>query len=556
MLKKPEDNATHEEPTDAWSQDGNLLGCHQLERRWLLWHSFMTDHARLDAWLRLAEQAVSSHNWTQVTCAAAKNDVRRFENLRCEAGSNLVHLDALTQRNRTLTVLFNGAMRARLLAAAQDCGHRWDRLSVKLESISRRLKGLVSEWEEFEEETEDLAVWLSEMEVRLMGVQQMTGNTCDKLRQLQSFQQSVSVNCSRVNGVLERGEALIQRSTACDARRVECRLLELLRQCSHVYSNIARTHTRLLSMRLVFEDDFLLTLPPDSGCPSETLFEEEGALDKVHQDLPASRKSEDLHHHHPHRPPSPSSPSHEHLGLEWDPSVDVGRSCSDFSYYSASTGGPRETPNRWSYISSLSSDVISSDIIKQEDALHLKSTSTLPDVFSPEADIKSCGGDHWVTSTPEHDCDGRVRAWLGVHSADRPSCCKAVQTDNQRVTVSEWDPAELATHIPSCHGNDSDDLSLTWASLSSYDPNSSSDWTPVQHQTQEEEEEESCCAEAEQRGFGFYPAAKCLLLAVAAVSLLACHFWCLLEPSCRRRSIVGASSGGLHLSYVNGPPPT
>lgn len=39
----------------------------------------MTEHDHLDAWLRLAEQAVASHDWTRVTYAAAKDDVRRFE---------------------------------------------------------------------------------------------------------------------------------------------------------------------------------------------------------------------------------------------------------------------------------------------------------------------------------------------------------------------------------------------------------------------------------------------------------------------------------------------
>lgn len=68
---------------------------------------------------------------------------------------------------------------------------------------------------------------------------------------MQSFQRSVRVNSGRVNGALERGEALIQRSTAGDAQCVERRLLELLRQCIHIYGNIARAQTRLLSMRLV-----------------------------------------------------------------------------------------------------------------------------------------------------------------------------------------------------------------------------------------------------------------------------------------------------------------
>ncbi len=46
--------------------------------------------------------------------------------------------------------------------------------------------------------------------------------------------------------------------------------------------------------------------------------------------------------HLPSPPPSQSSPIHEQVGLEWDPSVDIGRSVSrddaDSSYFSASTG--------------------------------------------------------------------------------------------------------------------------------------------------------------------------------------------------------------------------
>uniref|UniRef100_A0A4W6FGQ3 Uncharacterized protein n=1 Tax=Lates calcarifer TaxID=8187 RepID=A0A4W6FGQ3_LATCA len=127
-----------------WSQDGDLQGCGQLERRWVLWHEFMKEHAHLDAWLRLAEQAVSSPNPAHVTYTAAKEELRKFERLQCEAGSRLVQLDSLTRRNQTLTRLFVGAMRARLLASARECGRRWDDVNIKLESITARLKVGVS----------------------------------------------------------------------------------------------------------------------------------------------------------------------------------------------------------------------------------------------------------------------------------------------------------------------------------------------------------------------------------------------------------------------------
>ncbi|XP_061683122.1 nesprin-2 isoform X2 [Syngnathoides biaculeatus] len=472
----------------AWTedQDGDLTG---LERRWLLWQGFMKEHAQLDTWLRLAEVVVASHDWSRVTYAGAKDDVRRFERLRCEAVSQLVCLDTLTQRNRTLTVLFQGAMRARLLDAARDCRRRWDRLNFKLESISRRLEDLVCEWEEFEEETEELAVWLAEMEVRLVEVQHVTGNACDKLKQLESFRRSVGLKCARVNGVLERGEELIQRGAPCDARRVERRLLELLRQCRRVDDNVGRARTRLLSMRLVFEDDFPLSPPPDSGCPSETLFEDEGELGKVHQDLFVSPKDDRLYRR---GSLSLSSPFHEHSALEWDPSVDVGR--GDFSYDAAGTG-LQESTKRLSYFGSLASDVV---------LPRLNEPPVLPD-----ADVASGPAARRVTSTPEHDgepdgLDGRVRAWLGVRSPVRPSCCKAVQAG--------------------CQSEDEDE----------------------DEEKQDEDDDEFCSRGGHQSMREARRAAKRLLLAALA-SLLACLFWSWLAPPCR---------GNLHLSYVNGPPPT
>ncbi|XP_078478554.1 nesprin-2-like, partial [Lampetra planeri] len=263
-----------------------LPGCEcVLERRWILWHGFMTQHAHLDAWLRLAEQVVASQ-CVPVIYTSAREDLSRFERLRCEAASQLVQLDGLTQRNRTLTRLFHGAMRARLLRMVRECGERWDSVNAKLESVAARLKLFVSEWEEFEAEREELDLWLTDLDTRLTEVNHLTGNTCDKLRLLQSFQQGVCMNLGRVNELLRRGETLIQRSKVADMHHVESDLVELLRRCSHVHNNIAQTHTRLLSMRLVFEDDWILSHATDSGCPSESLLEDEGALDKLH--LPTS----------------------------------------------------------------------------------------------------------------------------------------------------------------------------------------------------------------------------------------------------------------------------
>ncbi|CAJ1066285.1 nesprin-2 isoform X1 [Xyrichtys novacula] len=564
----------------SWSHDGDLQGCGELEQRWVLWHEFMKEHAHLDTWLRLAAQAVNSPSPAHITYITAKEELRKFERLQCEAGSQLVRLDNLTRKNRTLTRLFHGAMRARLLASTRDCGQRWDEVNAKLESITGGLKLFVSEWEGFEAEREELALWLSDLDVRLLEVDHLTGSTCEKLKRLQSFQECVCANSARVNALLQRGEALIQRSEPTDAQHVENQLLELLRGCSLAYNNIARTHTRLLSMRLVFEDDWILSQATDSGCPSESLLEEEGALDKIHLDLPASSS----HFHIPPPPPSPSSPTHEHLGLEWDPSVDIGRSVSpdeaDSSYFSLCTGlCHRDGLKRRSYISSLGSqsDIIN-DINNQEADLRLE--EHIGHTHQSDLSHAAPQGDEWVTSTPgRYDREmlsydgGRVRAWLGVESsapAVRRTCsCKAVQTDREAEAggvTCNLDGSYINT--PSSQHRQNTPKQL----LQAHPPSASTDW--LKHPSDPwAEGEPPCCEEAEHRfsersvtssttatptssSPSLLPRALLYLLLAAALVLLVFYvIWVILEPPCHRSSRMPRSFH-LGLRYVNGPPPT
>ncbi|KAM8854550.1 nesprin-2 [Synchiropus picturatus] len=487
-------------------------GSGPLEQRWVLWQDFMKEHAHLDSWLQAAQQALSSSNTGHVTFAAACEDLSRFEKLRCEAGSRLPQLEGLTRKNRTLTRLFQGSMQARLLALARNCSLRWDDVNVRLEGVTRRLKLFLSEWEEFEAERAELAQWLTDLNVRLTDVDLLTGSTCEKLQCLQSFQHCVCVNSERVNALLQRGESLMQRSETSDAQRVESRLLELLRSCSDVYSNIARTHTRLLSMRLVFEDDWILPRASDSGCPSESLLEDDGALNLDLLSAPPADSSPS--------PPRSASPVHEHLGLEWDPSVDVGRSLTpdgaDSSYFSTSTGpGHRDGLKRRSYLSSLGSwSDISNDVINQEPNLaSLRQTAQdsaprPPSFVSVRDPRPGPSSESWSTSTPDRDAaelfgygGRRVRAWLGVHSSansDEPtSWCKAVQTEPQEEShlgmsqdAAEQLPVRTIRH---CSENTSR-LGPGAAPALSHDLAALPGWTREKLQL----EEESCCDEAEQ----------------------------------------------------------
>ncbi|XP_076744320.1 uncharacterized protein LOC143420312 [Maylandia zebra] len=102
-----------------------------------------------------------------------------IERQRREGRPRVIQLESLTRRSRTLTQLFQGTLQTRLLASTRDD------VNAKLESITGQLQLLVSEWEGFEAQREELVICLADMDVRLSEVDQLTGNTSEKLKQLQ-----------------------------------------------------------------------------------------------------------------------------------------------------------------------------------------------------------------------------------------------------------------------------------------------------------------------------------------------------------------------------------
>ncbi|KAL6471219.1 hypothetical protein MHYP_G00198690 [Metynnis hypsauchen] len=403
-----------------------LEGCVQLERRWMLWHEFMKEYSSLDDWLQSAEKLAASPNSSHVLYITAKEELQKFESLRTEARLCLVQLDSLSQRSHILLGLFRGAMRTRLVEMTKECGRRWDQLSTTVGSICRRLKHFVLQREDFERQREEMAVWLADMDLRLTEVEHFSErNTCAKMRQLQGFQQAVAESACRLNSLLEQGEELIQRSEPADAQAIESQLQELLLYCARVFQGLGRLHTRLLSMRLVFEEDWPLC--PDSGCPSETVLEEDAMVD------------------HSTSPPVQNSTAqlcHEHLVLEWDPSVDIGGSIShddaDSSYFSAGAGVcsteellTKDPLRRRAYLSPA-------DSRKAQTCVQQPVTErSLEGMAPPQTPVPDAGRLQydrlWKTSTPDsHSPEPvtfdheRISAWLGqTHRL----CSKAVQTE-------------------------------------------------------------------------------------------------------------------------------
>ncbi|XP_030237712.1 nesprin-2 isoform X1 [Gadus morhua] len=564
---------TEEEEEDAISEDGGLAL--QLDRRWVTWHHFMKEHAHLDAWLRLAEQAAGTCSSAHVTYDTAKDRLRTVERLQYEAGLRLVDLDVLTNQSRGLGREFRGAVRSRLLGMTRDAARRWDALAAALQGHARGLQSVVSEREEFEAEGAELGLWLADLDARLSELDHQTGNSRSKMKELQSFQACVCVSSQRVGVLLDRGETMMQRCAPGDAQEVESSLLRLLQRLTSTFSRITSTHRRLLSMRLVFEDDCLLSPAPDSGCPSESLLEEEGALDTPRLDLatsslhplPTSTLPASPLHPLPtstllspeleleHNVTSCREPTHEHLGLEWDPSVDVGPSVThgneDSSYFSFNTGvcprslSPSRGEGRWPR---PRSDVFD-DVTNQE-------VDSIPDRQVCE---------------PISFNGGRVRAWLGFQSSTpsrSTSCSRGVQTDGQSLSCRHDNRSPRDDALPSGPAHR--------RALRSPDPRTPQrDWMMYSCQSSNKSKVDPLSSDTQDstphtpqrllvllhnkssrpRGLSSLggPPFLYLLLAVA-LTLLACLLWGLLETPCHRGNRF--PPGRLALTYVNGPPPT
>ncbi|KAI1893340.1 hypothetical protein AGOR_G00122710 [Albula goreensis] len=587
-------------PLGPLSQDGDssVEGRIQLEKRWLLWHKFMKAHSHFDDWLRLAEKTAASPNSSHVLYITAKQELKKFETLQSECRARLAQLDSLNQQQRVLTHHFGGAMGGRLADMARTCGQRWDLVSRAVDGVCRRLKHFVAQREDFESQREEMAIWLADMDLRLTEVEHFSGkDTREKMRQLQSFQEAVGENTVRLNGLLERGEALIQRSEPDDAQDIESGLQELLMYCARVFEGVGQLHTRLLSMRLVFEEDCLLAPPPDSGCPSETPLEDEGVFER--SSLP------DLL-----GPQAP--PSTDHLVLEWDPSVDVGGSVSfddaDSSYFSAITGlhHLEETlskdAKRRSYMSCMSSEGSRSDMTMDGPDMFFQRTESNVESLSPSISAQALAPDAkeeaslrfgpQESSTPrEHLLEPvtfdpeRISAWLGhipvVH--ERRPCSKAVQTEHTQEFVTR----SITRPAPS--------LRRPWPGPSFEErggpgPPQSGDiepcpiWTSCRLHPNPQSPEESLCQptlleakiDIEQRhdegpvrrkGLGpwLWGAPRftrvlraSMLLYVPAALLFAFFTWLPSDaqvPGCHHSNTLSRSFH-LMLRYVNGPPPT
>ncbi|XP_069063071.1 nesprin-2-like [Pleurodeles waltl] len=328
----------------------------KMEYAWQLWAKFVDCFSRYQDWLQGAEAVLSFTKSSQILYADAKEELKKCEVLLRQVRERLGQLESLNRQYRQLTQINGIGLQNRLRAMVQECNQRWDRLQKQTQAIHKRLKFFVSQREEFESEREIIEVWLIELDLKLTDVEHFSsGNTLEKIKQLQPLQQDVQLNADRVDGLLVFGEQLILRSEPLDAECLEEELQSLSCYCQEVFSRVFRFRRRLVSMRLVFEDELQSDKETNqesehfSDISSEESEENEKRDNCVFLDTDTSESYElPATQNHVHR--CNDSATRDSLDLEWDPSVDIGGSTShdeDDSFHSAFTGiYPLEEPRQ------------------------------------------------------------------------------------------------------------------------------------------------------------------------------------------------------------------
>ncbi|KAF7644858.1 hypothetical protein LDENG_00214240, partial [Lucifuga dentata] len=218
---------------------------------------------------------------------------------------------------------------------------RWDGLQRRVASVLRRLKHFTSQREDFEGTREGILVWLTEMDLQLTNVEHFSESDIeDKMRQLNAFQQEITLNANKIDALIVFGENLIQKSAPLDAVLIEDELEELHSYCQEVFGRVARFYHRLVNRRPVLEEE--TGLDNSSNLSRVTSWTDGRTKEEEEEEGPAARGQAVCHLLMPplERSGRETPVSVDSIPLEWDHTVDVGGSSSheddeDATFFSA-----------------------------------------------------------------------------------------------------------------------------------------------------------------------------------------------------------------------------
>ncbi|XP_060938190.1 nesprin-2-like [Limanda limanda] len=315
----------------------------RIEETWRLWSKFLDDYSRFEDWLKSAEVTAADPDSAGVLYTGAKEELKKFESFQRQVHERLTQLELVNKQYRRLARENRTDAASRLQVMVQEGNQRWDGLQRRVGAVLRRLKHFTSQREDFEGTRENILVWLTEMDLQLTNVEHFSQSDVeDKMRQLNGFQQEITLNTNKIDALIVFGENLIQKSAPLDAVLMEEELEELHSYCQEVFGRVARFHQRLVTRRPVLEEERELSDSDDSSDSTSW-----GETRKKGEELPAAGGVSVGRHAMCHlvAPPLERSGretpvSVDSIPLEWDHTVDVGGASSheedeDASFFSA-----------------------------------------------------------------------------------------------------------------------------------------------------------------------------------------------------------------------------
>ncbi|XP_009693818.1 PREDICTED: nesprin-2-like, partial [Cariama cristata] len=325
----------------------------KIEETWRLWQRFLDDYSRFEDWLKSSERTAAKPNSSEVLYTYAKEELKKFEAFQRQIHERLTQLELINKQYRRLARENRTDSASKLKQMVHEGNQRWDNLQKRVAAILRRLKHFTNRRDEFEASRESILVWLTEMDLQLTNVEHFSkSNFDDKMRQLNGFQQEITLNTDKIDQLIVFGEQLIQKSEPLDATLIEDELEELHRYCQEVFGRVARFHERLTSRHPGWDDE-------KETSESETDPEDSREIqnDPWHETaISEGLSSQSLCHltapTEGHERSGCETPvSVDSISLEWDHTGDLGGSSShedeDASYYSALSGKSVSEAHPW-----------------------------------------------------------------------------------------------------------------------------------------------------------------------------------------------------------------
>uniref|UniRef100_A0A8B9G878 Spectrin repeat containing nuclear envelope protein 2 n=1 Tax=Amazona collaria TaxID=241587 RepID=A0A8B9G878_9PSIT len=315
----------------------------KIEETWRLWQRFLDDYSRFEDWLVASEWIATRPNSSEVLYTHAKEELKKFEAFQRQVHERLTQLELINKQYRRLARENRTDSASKLKQMVHEGNQRWDYLQKRVAAILRRLKHFTNRRDEFEGTRESILVWLTEMDLQLTNVEHFSeSNFDDKMRQLNGFQQEITLNTNKIDQLIVFGEQLIQKSEPLDAAVIENELEELHRYCQEVFGRVARFHQRLTSRHPGLDDD-RDTSENETDPEDSREIQNDPWCKKAISEGPNSTQS--LCHLMPptqgHERSGCETPvSVDSIPLEWDHTGDVGGSSShedeeEATYYSA-----------------------------------------------------------------------------------------------------------------------------------------------------------------------------------------------------------------------------